>query len=86
MHDVTTQGLSHGKRNRYKGHTDMRVVVLEHVGYELLIFKPKGAKRGETKWDKMQVVEPASESILLMLTLLNRCYSTGSVSPTIAGG
>ena len=51
----------------------MRVVVWAHVGYELLIFKPKGAKRGETKWDKMEVVEPSSEGLLVMLTLLNRC-------------
>ena len=58
---------------------------MAYAGKELLNLRPKGAKGGETKWDEIEAVGPTSASMLVTLTLLNRCKSRGGVSLTTTG-
>ena len=60
--------------------------MLAYAREELLRSRTKGAKGGEAKWDEVKAMGPASVSMLLTLTLLNRGKSRGSVSPTATSG
>ena len=55
----------------------MRTVTLAYAREELLRRRTKGAKGGETKRDEVKAMGPASVSMLLTLTLLNRGKSRG---------
>ena len=65
-----------------KGHPDMRNVALTHAREELLSLGSEGAKGGETKRDDVEDLGLASASMLVPLTLLNKCKSRSSVSQT----
>ena len=60
----------------------MRTITLANAREELHWCRIKGAKRGETKRDEVEAMGPASASMLFPLTLLNRCKSGGSISPS----
>ena len=66
------------------GHPSMRTIGLVDAREVLLSPGPEGAKGGETKRDEVEAVGPASASMLVPLTLLNRCKIISSVSPTTA--
>ena len=55
----------------------MRTVMLAYAREELLRSRTKGAKGGEAKRDEVKAMGPASVSMLLTLTLLNRGKSRG---------
>ena len=59
----------------------MRTITLADAREEFLRCRTKGAKGGDSKRDEVKAMGPASASMLLLLTLLNRCKSRGSVSP-----
>ena len=60
----------------------MRTVVQTDAREEPLRRRTKGAKGGETDQDEVEAMGPASASMLFPLTLLNRCKSGGSISPS----
>ena len=68
------------KDRRYKpqervGHPSMRIITLADAREELLRRKTKRAKGGKTKRNEVEAMGPASASMPLALTLLNRCKS-----------